>query len=183
MESNQQLTRVAAIAGIAVAAVILLQCSKATNPEPSLKNRVYLATDVEVTAGDRFALPVYFENTIDLGAINIPLDYDTSYLRCDSISFIGSRVNNFLIFTYGLSDTTPRILIGAIDSAAGAPPGSGLIANAWFWAFGFDPDTVLEVWSPTSVHAGLNLGFRDTSLTGTPIIPEFEAGKIRVKAQ
>jgi len=183
MEPIRILGRIGLVAGLILSALVVLQCGKSTEPEKMLVNRVYFAKDVEVTAGSRFALPIYFENPVNIGAINLPLDYDTSYMRCDSISFIDSRVSSFLIHTYGLHDSTPQILIGAIDSAAGAEPGTGLFAKAYFWAYGFTPDTTLTVWSPTSIHSGLNLGFRDTSLTGTPIIPEFEVGSIRVNAQ
>jgi len=166
---------------ILLTSFVLLQCSKTTEPE-QLGNRVYLG-EVNVTAGQRFALPVYVENNVDLGAINIPLDFNSTYLQCDSVSFVDTRVSHFFFKVFSVSDTTPQILIGAIDSAAGAPPGRGLIANAWFWAYGYAPDTSIEVWSPINVNAGLNLGFRDTSLTGGPIIPDFQSGMINIARQ
>ncbi len=183
MSQIRTLRRAVVTIVLAVGSLLLIQCSSSTEPEKPLTNRVYFARDVQVTAGDRFAVPIYFENNINLGAINIPLDYDTAFLRCDSVSFLGSRVGSFLIQTYGLHSTSPQILIGAIDSAAGAEPGSGLLANLHFWAYGFTPDTTLSIWTPENPHAGLNLGFRDTSLTGGPIVPEFEAGEISVKGQ
>lgn len=183
MEPRTILLRALSIFGITVGGgFALLQCSSSTEPDEPLINRVYVG-DVEVTAGDRFAVPVFFDNEVNIGAMNIPLDYDTTYLRCDSISFVGSRAERFLIRTFGLNDSTPNILIVAIDSAAGAPPGRGLIANAHFWAYGYAPDTLIEISSPTNPQAGLNLGFRDTSLTNPPIIPEFDEGSIRVNAQ
>ena len=153
-------------------------CGSSTEPEEVLTNKVYMSQDFVVTGGDTFSVPVYFENDKPIAAVSLPLSYPASIMRCDSVSFAGGRCGNFFLNRFFVSKDT--IQVGAIDTL-GVGAGRGLLAILHFWAFGNAPDTnviidLLE--NPT-----LPFGFSDTSLTAAAIIPEFEAGKIRVISQ
>lgn len=165
-------------AGLIGAAVLLLaSCGDSTEPE-LLVDRITMPTDIQVNAGDHFAVPVYVENDAPVAAVAVPLQYANSVMRCDSVSFIDSRCSTFLFQRYFTRADT--IYIGLIDTI-GLAAGKGLMATLHFWAFGNAPDT--EVVIDLFETPVLDFGYADTSLVFGVITPQFQAGRVRIKTQ
>lgn len=159
-------------------AYLLTGCGSSTEPEKPLTNKVYMSKDIVVTGGDTFSMPVYFENDKPIAALSLPLRYASSVMRCDSVSFIGSRCEDFFLTRFYVRQDT--IQIGAIDTA-GIGAGTGLYVTLHFWAFGNAPDTNVTI--DLLVNPTLPFGYTDTSLTADAIIPQFDAGQIHINSQ
>lgn len=153
-------------------------CGKSTDPDKPLVNKVTMSQDFEVTGGDEFSVPVYFENSQPIAALSLPLRYPSSLMRCDSVSFVGGRCEKFFLNRYYTRLDT--IQVGAIDTV-GVGTGSGLCVTLHFWVFGNAPDTTVSI--ELLVNPTLPFGYADTSLTAEAIIPLFEAGRIRIISQ
>lgn len=147
-----------------------------TEPKP-LRNEVSLPTDVIVSAGDRFSVPIEFSNTEPVAIVALPLKYPAEIMTCDSISFVDSRCSSFMFLRSFIKEDT--IQIGLIDTL-GVGAGRGLMATLHFWAHGNAPDTdiVLDLF----VSPVLDFGYSDTSLVFGVITPTFRAGRIRINA-
>ncbi len=147
-----------------------------TEPEP-LKNVVSLPTDVVVTAGERFSVPIEFSNVEPVAVVALPLKYPSALMTCDSISFVDSRCSEFLFLrSFTHADT---IQIGLIDTL-GVEAGSGILARLHFWVHGNAPDT--EIVLDLFVSPVLDFGYSDTSLVFGVITPEFRAERIRINS-
>ena len=176
---NRISLKLCAVALLATAVTSLLPgCGSSTEPEKPLVNKVYMSKDIEVTGGDTFSVPVYFENEKPIAALSLPLQFPSNVMRCDSVSFIGSRCEEFLLTRFYVRHDT--IQIGAIDTA-GVGAGNGLYVTLYFWAFGNAPDTNIAI--DLLVNPTLPFGYTDTSLTADAIIPQFEAGLIHINSQ
>lgn len=161
-----------------VAAILSHGCGKSTDPDKPLVNKVSMSQDLNVTGGDKFSVPIYFENSKPIAALSIPLSYPSHVMRCDSVSFIGGRCEKFFLNRYYTRHDT--IQVGAIDTL-GVGAGSGLCATLYFWVFGNAPDTNVSI--DLLENPTLPFGYSDTSLTAETIIPLFEAGKIHINSQ
>lgn len=173
---NWTIRLAAALLGPMVAGYALLSCGDSVDPEP-LSNKVTMPTNIVVTAGEHFTVPIEFENSEPITAIAVPLNYPRSVLRCDSVSTIGSRCEKFLIKQAAAQGDT--ILIGLIDTV-GIPTGRGLLATIHFWALGNAPDTDVVIDLFVTPH--LDFGFADTSLLFGDITPAFRAGRVRINS-
>ncbi|MBK7091089.1 MAG: hypothetical protein IPH59_05120 [bacterium] len=153
-------------------------CGKSTDPDKPLINKVSMSQDFNVTGGDKFSIPIYFENNKPIAALSLPLHYPSDLMRCDSVSFVGGRCEKFFLNRYFTRHDT--IQVGSIDTL-GVGAGSGLCATLHFWVFGNAPDTNVSI--DLLVNPTLPFGFSDTSLTAETIIPQFEAGRIHINSQ
>ena len=177
---SKQITFFRIAAGLACILIFVGSCSKSTEPGvPALANKVSLPDNMQVTAGEHFAVPVNFENNVPLAGISVPLKFSNDYVRCDSVSYIGSRVSAFLFKPSFVKKDS--IKIGAID-ATGVMPGSGLLATVYFWAFGNAPESDM-VLDTTYLYPSFTLVFADTAIVPNLITPEFKAGKVHIKTQ
>lgn len=167
-----------ALSVLLISGLILPGCSDSTKPDEEFVNRVYLPRDLEVRAGDTISIPVYFENAGPIAAISLPLRFPSSVMRCDSVSLIGSRCNEFLLKPRFISADT--IQIGLIDTV-GVTKGRGLMARLYFWVHGNAPDTLIEIGVMDNLT--LPFGFADGELSSEPILPAFESGILRIRAQ
>ncbi len=123
-------------------------------------------------------MPVYFENDKPIAALSLPLRFASNVMRCDSVSFIGSRCEDFFLTRFYVRHDT--IQIGAIDTV-GVGEGNGLYVTLHFWAFGNAPDTNVTI--DLLINPTLPFGYTDTSLTADAIIPQFDAGQIHINSQ
>ncbi len=160
------------------AGIFALGCGDSTKPEEELINKVYMPPNIEVTGGDTFTVPIYFDNEITISAISLPLRFPANIMRCDSISFVGSRCSEFFLKPKFVSADT--IQIGLIDTV-GVLAGRGLLASLHFWVHGNAPDTTVEI--NLFTNPVLPFGFSDDQLSDELIIPLFEAGKVHINTQ
>src|SRR3990170_1578908 len=124
---------------------IVISCNDATNsPEsilvvltvnpssPASGDTVRVAT-VAGKPGNQVVVPVYFYDSKPLGAVVVPLKYNSSDLVCDSVSYIGSRVEYVGLKVGNINPLDKTILIGVVTlTEPSVPPGNGLLANLYF---------------------------------------------------
>jgi hypothetical protein len=77
-------------------------------------------------------LPVYYDFPIAIDAIEVVVDYDNSYLTFDSVSLIGSFIeNNSSINTYVVTNDN-KISFAALYSDGAIDPTNGLLYSLFF---------------------------------------------------
>ncbi|TFH65176.1 MAG: hypothetical protein E4G91_03435 [Candidatus Zixiibacteriota bacterium] len=116
-------------------------CSKSTEPEP-LVNQVYLPEQLEAKGGQIFSVPISFENEVALTVINVPLLFPSKIMHFDSISFDGSRIDQFdFKMIYVIGDTILIGVLGVTDDTVSVNPGRGLLATIHLRLYGNAPET------------------------------------------
>lgn len=168
-----------------IALFVMIACgSDVVDPgEEPLSNRVYLPTDITVTGGQKFTVPVFFENDMPLLMLSIPLVYSGDHVRCDSFSFVGSRTDTDLFRVGTVDSVLQTIKIGVVDVTFSNPidTGRGLLGMLHFWAFGNAPDFVMTI-DTTRINSD-PIGYADTISATLDFIPDFAAGRVQIKAQ
>ncbi|MGB5136892.1 MAG: cohesin domain-containing protein [Candidatus Zixiibacteriota bacterium] len=175
---SRLITLLAGTALIALVGLLGPGCGGDDDSTVPLVDKVFLANAVETTGGQEFTVPIYMENDDPIAAVSLPLRFPSSIMRCDSVSFVGSRCEDFFIIRNFISADT--IQIAAIDTV-GVGAGSGLFATLHFWSHGNAPDTNILI--DLFVNPLLPFGYADTSLAATLIIPQFEAGHVHITTQ
>ena len=169
---------------VIVVAVVVLSCSnKAAEPlaEP-LENHVYLPERDTVLAGTHFALPVYFANEAPLSGISVPLVFSSPDVECESLSFAGSRVADWLFNASYYDNETREIRLGAVSAAGGLPAGRGLLATIFMWVHGNATATAMVV-DTAWLYPNLDLRYADTSIVGNTFVPRFTPALIHIETQ
>jgi hypothetical protein len=111
---------------------------KKTLPE----GNVCYTENVEVTKGSSFGVKVFVRNIDTLAGMQVPIYYrsETVNLKCDSVSFIGSRCINFALNDKKfepIGKTVYFCFIAVVDPSQNVKPlapGDGLVATLWFTA-------------------------------------------------
>jgi hypothetical protein len=121
--------------------MVIIGCSKSTEPEP-LVNQVYLPEQLEAKGGQIFSVPISFENEVALTVINVPLLFPSNIMHFDSISFDGSRIDQFdFKMIYVIGDTILIGVLGVTDDTVSVNPGRGLLATIHLRLYGNAPET------------------------------------------
>lgn len=163
---------------LTVFVLLALSCSDGASPEEELSNLVYLVIDT-VDAGERFPMPIRFENSVPIRALAIPLYYSAASIDCDSISFVGSRLTAW-DFNASVIDEENN-LVQFLMSTTGDPlvAGSGLLATLHFRAHGDSP-TLDMVIDTTWIARNLELHFTGIGDFDSLIIPTFTPGHVHI---
>ncbi|MCJ7458375.1 MAG: S8 family serine peptidase [candidate division Zixibacteria bacterium] len=79
-------------------------------------------------------VPVYGNNSLTCSRLIIPMRYGhgSAPVRCDSVNFIGSRVESFPIKNVSVDNYNQTISLTLQNSSNPLPAGSGLLANLYF---------------------------------------------------
>lgn len=121
-------------------------------------------------------VPVYANNSLSCSKLIITMryGYGSAPLKCDSVRFWGTRVENFPIKNVSINIFNQTILLTLQNSSNPLPPGSGLLANMYFQV---DTGVVVGDTLPidTAVITGSYLKY--TSTLGD-YVPRFQAGGI-----
>jgi hypothetical protein len=83
-------------------------------------------------SGQKAVLDIFFANADTLNAIDLPLDYEYNDLIIDSVSFVGSRIEDKFLTVVDIDSVKPQIHIGAFyfdTTKEEVGPGSGLFAR------------------------------------------------------
>jgi hypothetical protein len=100
--------------------------------EPPGGDSVRVAT-VGAQPGEEVVVPICFTNTVPLGAVAVPLIYSSPEVVCDSVSFVGSRVEYLAIKPFNIDPVNRKILVAAMVTVEPyIPVGKGLFANLHF---------------------------------------------------
>ncbi len=155
---------------------VMLNITPAVVPPDS----VWVSTVPGVT-GNHVMVPVYFKNNDDLTRINIPLEWGSSGLILDSVSFVGTRVHG-VDNKYFVHDNGTRKVLVVVDPVFSDPvePGRGLLAKLYFAINPFLPPTFIEI-DQTTIPPDNYLFFEDEF--SDRIIPVFTPGGIVVDDQ
>lgn len=167
----------------ALALWIALSCSDKSNEvvDEPLENHVYLPEEGQVSAGARFSLPVHFANDIALSGVSVPLAFEPGYVEVESLSFVGSRVGDWLYNASYFDNDAGEIRLGAVTADVGLPPGRGTLATVFFWVYGNAPDMDLKI-DTARLYPNLDLRYADTSIVGNTFVPRFTPSVIHIKA-
>jgi hypothetical protein len=135
---------------------------------------------VYVSSGSEAVVSVFAENNKKLSAITVPLSYSSTALVCDSVSFIGSRID-YLSMKGSNIDISNRLVLawGLIMDDSLIPTGSGLLCNIHF-TITYPVNTVVTIDSALFPPAN-NLVYVDS--LSQPITPQFVPGKIVINTQ
>jgi len=140
--------------------------------------------NVSGEAGEPVAIEVNFFNQLDVNDIIVALDYGSSFLQYDSVSFQETRemppyINSLPVQNQGSSHELRLQL--TFDNENPLESGSGTIARLFFT---IDPDAVETL---IVVDTTTFAGFAHTSVTRTPaaggdtFVPLFTAGSVEIK--
>ncbi len=146
--------------------------------DPGARDTLYLES-VDTDAGQQIALDINFFNDEELGAMTIPIGWnaDTSVLICDSLSFVGSRVDYIGVKPVTIDTAGQTVLAGAVVFfEAYIPPGNGLFATLHFTIKPGAADQFIDLDTVFISPASVNFVNADASV----FIPEFIAGQIKI---
>ena len=133
----------------------------------------------DVEQGDHFSLPVTMYNDDPVEAVSLGLWWDTPYLFCDSVSWVGSSASHISAQLVDIDNGIYNVLIGIIKIfEQPIQPGDSLLTTIWFTAQMSAPDTIITVDSGLVPPAGtfkINIGqgyagYAPQFLEGTVII-------------
>ncbi|RLB70001.1 MAG: hypothetical protein DRH04_04315, partial [Deltaproteobacteria bacterium] len=82
--------------------------------------------------GSEVIVPVNFTNSCDLAAIATMIEWSSDFLFLDSVSWIDSRVDYFLMKYDTINPVLQTVFVGAADSFDLAAPGNGNFVNLYF---------------------------------------------------
>lgn len=135
---------------------------------------------VYVSSGSDVEVKIFFENNVELAAVTIPLQYSSNDVVCDSVSFIGSRIEYLSVKGSNL-DLSDRLVLswGLVMYDSLIPTGSGLLGKIYF-TIPHPVNTVVTM-NSTFFPPATELKFVDYSAAS--ITPQFVPGKIVIDTQ
>jgi len=147
-------------------------------PDPGIPDTVYV-DDISVPSGaTNFTLPVYLYNDEELGGFNLPITWDSDDIICDSVSFLGSRVEYLNTKLFSIDTLNRRLQAGAVVFfEAYIQPGDGLAYTAYFSVAPGAADQVINIDSTFYPPGG---NFALTLSSGFNILPQFKSGTITI---
>ncbi len=135
---------------------------------------------VYVSSGSQVEVKVFFENDMELGGLTVPLQYSSTDVLCDSVSFVDSRID-YLGMKGSNMDLTNRLVMayGVVLTESYIPIGSGLLCTLHF-TIPHPVNTVVTIVSAFYPPSN-SLVFVDSSADS--ITPKFIPGKIVINTQ
>jgi len=172
-----------AILSVLTATAVLLCCSTVFGFDPGMPDTVSIDSVVAFVSSGA-VVPIRFVNDEPLAAIQIAITLPRTVVRLDSLSFVGSRVEEG--FTSGLvfnEDSSKVAIIVSSTSQQVIPVGSGIFARAYFsWPVSTSPQLLTidsARWLPDP-----QLEYYTYFVTTGPqeLLPQFRKGCIDIKA-
>jgi len=122
--------------------LVLAGSALAQNKHEAVKENLCYTESIRAERGTSFAVKVYVNNVDTLVGMQVPIYYrsDDVNLRCDSVTFGGSRCEHFSMSFFKIEPEAKVVffaLLNMSDPEKGAPalyPGDGLVARLWFTA-------------------------------------------------
>jgi hypothetical protein len=123
-------------------AIVLAGSALAQDEHGAVKENICYTESIEAESGTSFAVGVYVSNVDTLVGMQVPIYYrsDDVDLRCDSVTFDGSRCQNFSMSFFKIEPEEKVVffaLLNISDPEKGVPAlyaGDGLVARLWFTA-------------------------------------------------
>lgn len=172
------------LGGFFVALTAASSGSLATPVDPFGSQDVVYLDSVSVTAGSQVVINVNVRNDETLGALSIPLRYDTTRLTLKSVSFAGSRAEYIAtrLVNPALAEAiSGHFVVGIIRlSEAPLPPGDGMVFQLTFDLSPTMQPGELTVIDSQFYSPGGELLLVESG-TSSQIRPVFSPGKILVR--
>ncbi|MCP4568286.1 MAG: T9SS type A sorting domain-containing protein [FCB group bacterium] len=131
-----------------------------------------------VLPGSQFELPVYLHNITELAAMSVPLKFDPDVFTCDSVSYVGTRIEYINLTESTIDTAAGRVLTGmVVFTESFLTPGDGIVARLFFTVNPEAEEQVSEIDSSFFPPAGDFLLFDALS---NSILPNFVQGNIFV---
>ncbi len=144
--------------------------------DPGIRDTMYVSS-AEVDPGEKAVIELSFVNDEELGALTIPMKWNSPDISLDSVSFLGSRIAYVGTKPVTIDNDNQTLLFGVIIFLEpNIQPGSGLMATLYFDVPPGTPDQFVTVDSTTIPPAGLLF----TNPDATNFIPEFRSGTITI---
>jgi hypothetical protein len=158
--------------------VFLLMAGTVLARDPGNRDTVRVAK-VTTNAGQKVGVPVTLYNDEALGGYTLGFKWNSSAVSIDSISYIGTRLNDFQDRLDTLNNPAQVVLIGMADQTGHhvLPRGDGLLFTIWFAVAPGAPDQFVEIDSAFFPPAGK---FILSPSSGVSISPEFIKGQIKI---
>jgi hypothetical protein len=142
--------------------------------DPGIPDTITVESKVIPLGTTEFSLDVYLYNDEELGGFNLPVGWDSPDITCDSVSFVGSRVEYVNIKLFAIDSVNQRLQAGMVIFFEDyLQPGNGMIYTAYF---SVDPGAVDQyiVFDSTFYPPGGN--FALTLGDGFNFIPQYVEG-------
>ncbi|MFH1373092.1 MAG: T9SS type A sorting domain-containing protein, partial [bacterium] len=150
----------------------------------SLCHDSMMVAEVMTVPGAPAMVPVDFTNCCDLSGIGVVLSWGSDYVALDSVSFVDSRLVDFLLKYDTIDNVGHRVAVGAANdgTALNVLPGTGNFVNLHFSVLPGAPHGFYEIGIyDFKCISCLNPIFSEDCGEGTElIIPGFEPGGILV---
>ncbi len=177
---------------ISLSGFALAQEEKKEIKKKEIKRNTCYTESVEVEKGTSFPVKVFLNNLDTLAAFSVPIYYrsDTVDLKCDSVTFHGSRAEYFAMSFFKIEPVGKVAFFAFLwvtEPSQDAPPldpGEGMVADLWFTA----PDDVkagkVELKSGPNAffpHEYIDYSYEFTTPTATEVDFDYVPGYITVK--
>ncbi len=136
--------------------------------------------NITVPSVGQAVLPVYLSNDSLLGGAQLVLSFDTLRLAFDSISIIGSRLEDNAGISPEVSDSANLIVFAALGWEGNIPPDSGLLCNIFFDILPSAAGTIIPIDSASWQKDSNYLRTILTNKYASTFIPQFFSGSITV---
>jgi hypothetical protein len=128
--------------------------------------------------GSQVVVPVYAFNDEPLGAITVPLKFSNSYISCDSVSFVGTRVSDAPLRGDTIDNVNGTVKFYAFTFSQ-INPGNGLVADLFFRVSQDASPQTVEIDTFSTLDPFVFLDFAYTF--SVDMTPAFAKGGITIK--
>jgi hypothetical protein len=147
-------------------------------PDPGIPDTVRAESKTLPSGTAAFTIDVTLYNDEEIGGFNLPVSWSSVDLTCDSVSWVGSRVEaNSIPPMSSIDNDNQRLQAGYIAGFFDPPlqPGEGLLYTIYFTVAPGVTDLAALIDSTFFPPAG---NFALTTATGFNFDPQFQAGNV-----
>jgi len=156
--------------------ISLLNTKSPDEPDPGIPDTVRVISSSIPSGTTSFSVPVTLYNDENIGGFSLGLTWDSPDITCDSVSFVGTRIDYVSTKPFSIDNANRRVLAGMVilfEPILG--PGDGLIYTAHFSVNPAAADQVIGIDSTFYPPAG---NFVLTLESGFNISPQFLPGTV-----
>lgn len=145
-------------------------------PDPGIPDTVTAESKTIPSGTTDFTLNVTLYNDEELGGFNLPITWSSPDITCDSVSFVGTRVEYVNTKLFSVDNVNQRLQAGIIIFFEQyLQPGNGIIYTAYFTVAPGASDQVIDIDSIFYPPGG---NFALTLTNGFNTLPQFVAGTV-----
>ncbi len=147
-------------------------------PDPGIPDTVTVQSQQVPLGTTEVVVPVILYNDEDLGGFGLPFMWDSPDLSCDSISFVGGRVEGIATRPVEIDNAGQKLQVGMLVFFETPPgPGEGMIFNLHF---AIDPGAAAQLVTIDSTSFNSASPFILSLTNGSTIVPQFKLGTIQI---